>query len=137
MPSLLAQFPADDGFLDEIASALPALEANLNHLEQKPDDAQALEQAYRHVYQIKETASMQDAMGLSQVAHAMQDVLGDALDEVLSLDKDALGLLRRSLERVRLIVERLKAGTRDIEQIVAEDEADHISFRKRRKSSGF
>lgn len=133
MPGLLMQFPADDGFLDEIAGLLPEIEANLNQLEQKPDDAQALEQAYRRVWRISETASMQDALGLSQVAHAMQDVLGDALEQGLSLDEEGLGLLRRSLERVRLIVERLKAGIRDVGHFVAEDEADHISFRKRRK----
>ncbi len=134
MSSSFDKFAILDSFLDEVGSYLPEIEANLNRLEQVPDDSEALEEAYRRTHTISGSASMMDFPGLSQVAHAMEDVLGDALDEVLRLDDAAISLLRRSLGRARFLLEAIKNGTSDEGRIVAEDSADHASFRQMRET---
>ncbi len=130
MSSSFDKFAILDSFLDEVGSYLPEIEGNLKRLEQVPDDVESLEEAYRRTHTISGSASMMDFPGLSQVAHSMEDVLGDALDEVLHLDKAATSLLRRSLERVRLLLEVIKTGTGDEGRIVAEDASDHAAFRQ-------
>jgi chemotaxis protein histidine kinase CheA/ActR/RegA family two-component response regulator len=132
MSSSFDKFAILDSFLDEVGSYLPEIEANLNRLEQAPEDSEALEEAYRRTHTISGSASMMDFPGLSQVAHAMEDVLGDALDEVLRLDGTAISLLRRSLERARSLLEAIKSGTPDDGRYVAEDAADHASYRQLR-----
>ncbi|HEY7347248.1 MAG TPA: Hpt domain-containing protein [Ktedonobacterales bacterium] len=132
MSSSFDKFAILDSFLDEVGSYLPEIEANLNRLEQAPEDSEALEEAYRRTHTISGSASMMDFPGLSQVAHAMEDVLGDALDEVFRLDGSAIELLRRSLERARLLLESIKGGTGEEGRFVAEDAADHASFRQMR-----
>jgi chemotaxis protein histidine kinase CheA/ActR/RegA family two-component response regulator len=134
MSSSFDKFAILDSFLDEVGSYLPEIEGNLNRLEQTPDDVEALEEAYRRTHTISGSASMMDFPGLSQVAHSMEDVLGDALDEVLRLDNTVIGLLRRSLERVRQSLEVIKTGATDDGRIVAEDTMDHASFRQQRES---
>ncbi|HEU5200973.1 MAG TPA: Hpt domain-containing protein, partial [Ktedonobacterales bacterium] len=134
MSSSFDKFAILDSFLDEVGSYLPEIEGNLNRLEQTPDDVEALEEAYRRTHTISGSASMMDFPGLSQVAHSMEDVLGDALDEVLRLDTVVIGLLRRSLERVRQSLEVIKTGAPDDGRIVAEDTVDHASFRQQREA---
>jgi chemotaxis protein histidine kinase CheA/ActR/RegA family two-component response regulator len=134
MSSSFDKFAILDSFLDEVGSYLPEIEGNLNRLEQTPDDVEALEEAYRRTHTISGSASMMDFPGLSQVAHSMEDVLGDALDEVLRLDNTVIGLLRRSLERVRQSLEVIKTGATDDGRIVAEDTMDHASFRQQREA---
>jgi chemotaxis protein histidine kinase CheA/ActR/RegA family two-component response regulator len=131
MSSSFDKFAILDSFLDEVGSYLPEIEANLDRLEQVPDDSEALEEAYRRAHTIGGSASMMDFPGLSQVAHAMEDVLMDALDEVLHLDGAVLALLRRSLARARLLLEAIKTGAPDEGRVVAEDTADYAAFRQR------
>ncbi len=130
MSSSFDKFAILDSFLDEVGSYLPEIEANLKRLEQVPDDSEALEEAYRRTHTIGGSASMMDFPGLSQVAHAMEDVLMDALDEVLRLDDAAISLLYRSLERARLLLEAIKNGSTEESRYVTEDAADHASFRQ-------
>jgi chemotaxis protein histidine kinase CheA/ActR/RegA family two-component response regulator len=130
MSSSFDKFAILDSFLDEVGSYLPEIEANLDRLEKVPDDAEALEEAYRRTHTISGSASMMDFPGLSRVAHAMEDVLGDAFDEVLKLDQPAISLLRRSLERVRLLLAAIKNSTNDEDKIVAEDASEHAGFRQ-------
>jgi len=59
-------------------------------------------------------------------------VLGDAYDEVYPLDGTAISLLRRSLERARLLLESIKNGTTEESRYVTEDATDHASFRQMR-----
>ncbi len=130
MSSSFDKFAILDSFLDEVGSYLPEIEANLNKLEQAPDDSEALEEAHRRAHTISGSASMMDFPSLSQVAHTMEDVLVEAFDQVQPLDGEAISLLRRSLERARLLLETIKNGTPDEDRLVAEDAADLAAFRQ-------
>jgi chemotaxis protein histidine kinase CheA/ActR/RegA family two-component response regulator len=124
-----------DSFIEEVNSYLPDIETNLGHLAQSPDDMDALEETYRRTHTIGGSASMMDFPGLAHVAHGMEDVLGDALEELITIDEPALGLLRRSLDRLHRLLEGIRKGI-DEESVIAEDDADYAHYRSLIKSSG-
>ncbi|MBV9231101.1 MAG: Hpt domain-containing protein, partial [Chloroflexi bacterium] len=74
------------------------------------------------------SASMMDFPGLAHVAHGMEDILGDALDGLTTLDEATVGLLRRSLNRLHLLLEGIRNGV-DEESVIAEDDADYARYR--------
>ncbi len=124
-----------DSFIEEVNSYLPDIETNLEHLAQSPDDMDALEETYRRTHTIGGSASMMDFPGLAHVAHGMEDVLGDALDELITINEPALDLLRRSLDRLHRLLEGIRNGI-DEESVIAEDDADYAHYRSLIKSSG-
>src|SRR5215472_3330870 len=92
-------------FIEEVNSYLPEIESNLERLAQSPGDMDALEETYRRTHTIGGSASMMDFPGLAHVAHGMEDILGDALEELVTIDEPALDLLRRSLDRLHRLLE--------------------------------
>src|SRR5689334_5889834 len=117
-----------DSFIEEVNSYLPEIEANLGRLAQSTDDMEALEESYRRAHTIGGSASMMDFPGLAHVAHGMEDILGDVLDNLATLDPPTLGLLHRSLERIHRLVEGIRKGI-DENAVIAEDDADYTQYR--------
>ncbi|GLV56910.1 hypothetical protein KDH_37490 [Dictyobacter sp. S3.2.2.5] len=117
-----------DSFIEEVNSYLPEIEANLGRLAQSPGDMDALEETYRRTHTIGGSASMMDFPGLAHVAHGMEDILGDALDGLITLDDLSRGLLERSLGRLRQLLEGIRGGI-DEEAVIAEDDADYARYR--------
>src|SRR5579883_1403892 len=117
-----------DSFIEEVNSYLPGIETNLERLVQSPGDMDALEETYRLTHTIGGSASMMDFPGLAHVAHGMEDILGDALDGLLSLDDLAFGLLRRSLGRLHRLLEGIRNNI-DEDAIIAEDDDDYTRYR--------
>ncbi len=124
-----------DSFIEEVNSYLPEIETNLDHLAQSPGDMDALEETYRRTHTIGGSASMMDFPGLAHVAHGMEDILGDALEGLITIDEYALGLLRRSLDRLHRLLEGIRNGI-DEESVIAEDDADYAHYRSQVESSG-
>ncbi|HEU0001487.1 MAG TPA: Hpt domain-containing protein, partial [Ktedonobacteraceae bacterium] len=117
-----------DSFIEEVNSYLPEIETNLGRLAQSTDDMEALEESYRRAHTIGGSASMMDFPGLAHVAHGMEDILGDVLDNLAKLDPPTLGLLHRSLERVHRLVDGIHKGI-DENAVIAEDDADYTQYR--------
>jgi chemotaxis protein histidine kinase CheA/ActR/RegA family two-component response regulator len=124
-----------DPFIEEVNSYLPEIETNLGYLAQSPGDMDALEETYRRTHTIGGSASMMDFPGLAHVAHGMEDILGDALEGLITIDEPALGLLNRSLGRVRRLLEGIRNGI-DEESVIAEDDADYAHYRSQVEASG-
>ena len=61
--------------------------------------------------------------GLAHVAHGMEDILGDALENIIVLDTPIIALLQRSLGRLRHLLGGIRNGV-DQEAVIAEDDAD-------------
>src|SRR5437868_10065072 len=97
-----------DSFIEEVNSYLPEIEANLERLAQSPGDIDALEETYRHTHTIGGSASMMDFPGLAHVAHGMEDILGDIMDGLTTLDEPALGLLQRSFGRMHQLLKGIR-----------------------------
>jgi chemotaxis protein histidine kinase CheA/ActR/RegA family two-component response regulator len=117
-----------DSFIEEVNSYLPEIEANLERLAEAPGDMDALEETYRRTHTIGGSASMMDFPGLSHVAHGMEDILGDVLDGLATLDPPTIGLLQRSLGRLHRLLAGIQSGI-DQEAIIAEDDEDYTRYR--------
>jgi len=116
-----------DSFLAEVNSYLPEIQTHLDRLQQQPDDATALEEAFRRAHTIAGSAAMMEYQGLAQVAQGMEDTLGDALDNQTPLDLATIGLLRRSFGRLSKLVVYVRTGE-DEGPVVAEDVSDRASL---------
>jgi chemotaxis protein histidine kinase CheA len=117
-----------DSFIEEVNSYLPQIDTNLESLTQSPADMDALEETYRFTHTIGGAASMMDFPGLAHVAHGMEDILGDALDGITTLDEATLSLLRRSLSRLHQLLKGVHNGI-DEEAVIAEDDEDYARYR--------
>src|SRR5881275_1710312 len=122
-----------DSFIEEVNSYLPEIESNLESLAQSPSGTMpgymdAIEETYRRTHTIGGSASMMDFPGLAHVAHGMEDILGDVLDNLATLDPPTLGLLHRSLQRIHRLVDGIRKGI-DEDAIIAEDDADYTQYR--------
>ncbi len=117
-----------DSFIEEVNSYLPEIEANLERLTQSPGDMEALEETYRRTHTIGGSASMMDFPGLAHVAHGMEDILGDVLDGLATLDRPTVELLQRSLARLYRLVGGIHQGV-DESAVVAEDDDDYARYR--------
>jgi HPt (histidine-containing phosphotransfer) domain-containing protein len=127
------KFAILDSFLDEVASYLPEIEANLDRLQQNPRNSEAIEETYRRAHTIGGSAAMMDFSGLSHVAMGMEEILGDALDGTAPLDAPSVALLRRSTGRLQRLLERARTDGEGA-QIVAEDDTDRAGWRGRASS---
>jgi chemotaxis protein histidine kinase CheA len=123
-----------DSFIEEVNSYLPEIEANLERLTQSPGDMEALEETYRRTHTIGGSASMMDFPGLAHVAHGMEDILGDVLDGLASLDQSTIELLQRSLARLHRLVGGIQHGI-DENAVVAEDDEDYARYRAHQDTS--
>src|SRR5215471_12684502 len=117
-----------ESFIEEVNSYLPEIETNLARLAQSPDDIDALEETYRRTHTIGGSASMMEFPGLAHVAHGMEDILGDVLDGVATLDMPTIGLLQRSLRRMQFLLQGIHDGV-DENAVIAEDDADYTQYR--------
>lgn len=117
-----------DSFIEEVNSYLPEIEANLERLAEASGDMDALEETYRRTHTIGGSASMMDFPGLSHVAHGMEDILGDVMDGLATLDPPTIGLLQRSLGRLHKLLAGIHSGI-DQEAVIAEDDEDYTRYR--------
>ncbi len=117
-----------DSFIEEVNSYLPEIEANLGRLAHTPGDMEALEETYRRTHTIGGSASMMDFPGLAHVAHGMEDILGDVMDDMATLDSPTIGLLQRSLARMHRLVDGIRNGINE-DAVIAEDDADYSQYR--------
>jgi chemotaxis protein histidine kinase CheA/ActR/RegA family two-component response regulator len=128
-----------DSFIEEVNSYLPEIESNLENLAQSPSGTMpgymdAIEETYRRTHTIGGSASMMDFPGLAHVAHGMEDILGDVLDGVATLDAPTIGLLQRSLGRMHQLLQGIRGGINE-EAVMAEDDADYVRYRALTESS--
>lgn len=94
-------------FLAETGEALDLLDSELVELEQRPDDPALLGSIFRVMHTIKGTCGFLGLPRLEAVAHAAEDVLGRVRDGTLTLSQDAVSLVLRALDRIKLLVAEL------------------------------
>ncbi len=129
-----------ESFIEEVNSYLPDIETNLDHLAQLAQSAQtvgdmdAIEETYRRTHTIGGSASMMDFPGLSHVARGMEDILGDALENIIVLDTPTIALLQRSLGRLHHLLDGVRTGINE-EEVIAEDDADYVQYRSALEST--
>src|SRR5690349_19860940 len=115
-------------FLDEVGAYLPSIQSRLDRLQQAPQDRESLEEAYRHAHTITGSAGMMGFTGLAHIAQGMEETLYAALHGDAPLDPPAIGLLRRSHNRMERLIALIKSGADDT-NLVAEDDTDRAAWR--------
>lgn len=88
-------------FLSETGEHLDALESDLLALEQRPDDAERIHEAFRHLHSIKSMAASMDYEPLSLLAHRLEDVVAPLRDRGGALSDEAIELLLSGLDALR------------------------------------
>ncbi len=119
-----------ESFLKELNAYVPEIEANLDRAQRQPQNTEALEEIYRRVHTIAGSAGMMELSGMAQIATAMETVVGDVLDGVTPLTDQIVGLLHRSVQRLRQLMELARVGADD-SALVAQDKQDHAVSRPR------
>lgn len=120
-----------ESFLKELQAYLPEIEGALDRMKRQGADPDTLEEIYRRVHTIAGSAAMMDLAGMASVATAMETIVGDALDGATKIDEPTAALLRRSVMRLRQMMDLVRTGGDD-SAIVAQDHADHAAARGQR-----
>jgi two-component system chemotaxis sensor kinase CheA len=99
-----------DEFVRESTAQLQALSDGLIAIERAPDDAEALDEAFRTAHSLKGNCAMAGLDGASAVAHVVEDVLGAVrAGEV----RPAPTLVDAALDGTDAIEDRIEAAARD------------------------
>ena len=96
-------------FLGETCEALDVLDTEIVELEQHPDDPALLGSIFRVMHTIKGTCGFLGLPRLETVAHAAEDVLGKVRDSELTLSGEAVSLVLRALDQIKVLVGELEA----------------------------
>ena len=96
-------------FLAETCEALDVLDTEVVELEQRPDDPALLGSIFRVMHTIKGTCGFLGLPRLESVAHAAEDVLGKVRDGELTLSGEAVSLVLRALDQIKVLVGELDA----------------------------
>ena len=96
-------------FLTETSESLSILDVQLVKFEQDPSDTAILGNIFRLVHTIKGTCGFLGLPRLESVAHAGENVLGKFRDGVLSVTPEAVTLILKCIDRVRMLLGELEA----------------------------
>ncbi|MDE3060493.1 MAG: chemotaxis protein CheW [Pseudomonadota bacterium] len=94
-------------FITETMESLALLDSELVKLEQNPGDEAILGNIFRIVHTIKGTCGFLGLPRLESVAHAAENVLGKIRDKKLDASPQAISLVLRSLDAIKMLVEHL------------------------------
>jgi chemotaxis protein histidine kinase CheA len=99
-----------DDFRAEAVEHLRTLDAQLLQLERNPSDPRPIRAMFLSAHTIKGGAAMLGLADVSELAHALEDVLAYLRDESEPLDAEMADLLFRGLDRLRDLVDRAAPG---------------------------
>ena len=117
-----------ESFLKELHAYIPEIEMNLDRLQRQTTGIDALEEIYRRVHTIAGSAAMMDMSSMAQIATSMETIVGEALDSAAMLPEPLLALLRRSVARLRQLMDLARTNGND-SAILAQDRADYAALR--------
>ncbi len=95
-------------FLTETSEALAVLDVELIKFEQDPSDSEILGNIFRLVHTIKGTCGFLGLPRLESVAHAGENILGKFRDGVIEVTPDAVTLILKCLDAIRLLLGELE-----------------------------
>lgn len=104
----------EDQFLKEVRLKLLEIEAEISQLAQLLTNDEIVEQMYRQVHTIAGVASIMDFPLITQVAHEMEELLGEILDGQEQLTEQTLRFLQRMLKRLWRLID---SGGRDVDEV--------------------
>jgi two-component system chemotaxis sensor kinase CheA len=100
-------------FMAEAEEGLAIMESSLLRLEQKRDDSEALALVFRTAHSLKGNSASFDLGGVRDVAHTLEDVLGDIRAGKLAASSDLITLLLSGVDTLRRL---LSEGGKTLDQ---------------------
>lgn len=94
-------------FVDEAASGTESIETNLVSISEKPGDPEEINSVFRAVHSIKGTAGFFGLKKIVELAHAMENVLGEARSGKLELTGEIIDLLLTANDCLKSMVENV------------------------------
>ncbi len=98
-------------FMDETEEQLDGLTECLLELEQSPDDAGQLNEAFRMIHSIKGSAGMMGLDSITALTHHLESRFERFRSGVERLDEPTMNLVLRCIDFLRECVRRLRSGT--------------------------
>jgi two-component system, chemotaxis family, sensor kinase CheA len=97
-------------FTVESAEVLTVAEEQLLALERNPEDEEAIHSLFRVAHTLKGSAGMVGLVGISELAHAVENLLERLRSRMLRADADLVSLLLRGTDVFRLAISAAVAG---------------------------
>ncbi len=94
-------------FRSEVGERISSLQAGLLELEETPDNPDVMNAIFRDAHTIKGSAKMMGFSAIKELAHRMEDVLGDVKDGRLALGQGLADLLLQSSDEILSLLEAL------------------------------
>lgn len=116
---LLAQMLKD--FLDESQEHIDSLNLGLTLLEEKPQDAEIINEIFRNAHTLKGTASFVGLDKMREVSHRMEDVFGAIRKGTLKVTASLIDTMFEGMAMLTLLRDRARANDKenvDISQVV-------------------
>ncbi|MBI5112219.1 MAG: chemotaxis protein CheA [Rhodovulum sp.] len=99
-------------FIPEARDLLQSSASGLLRLEKNPTDATAINEVFRAVHTLKGSSGLFDAMALTRLVHAAEDLLGEVRSAKRELDSDMVDMLLDSLDQVSAWIDDLERHER-------------------------
>src|SRR5689334_14836333 len=97
-------------FLAETAESLSVLDVELVRFERDSSDVTILSNIFRLMHTIKGTCGFLGLPRLGAVAHAGENILGKFRDGELPVTSEAVSLILKAIDRIRMLLTELERG---------------------------
>lgn len=95
-------------FIPEARELLQVSASGLLKLERNPTDETAINEVFRAVHTIKGSSGLFDALALTRLVHAAEDLLGEVRSDALQIDSALVDMLLDSLDQVGQWIDELE-----------------------------
>ncbi len=109
-----------DFFLAEAEEHISSLEKGFLTLEKHPSDDELLQELFRSAHTLKGSAALVKLTVISEISHAMEDVLEDIRDGKRSVSKDVIEWLLHAVDGIKHLISEVVAGREEKRTILHE-----------------
>ena len=96
-------------FRSEVSERIASLQSGLLQLESSPNDIEVINAIFRDAHTVKGSAKMMGFTAIKELAHRMEDVLGDVKEGRLALGPQLTDVLLQSSDTILRLLDRLDA----------------------------
>ncbi|MDP2158341.1 MAG: Hpt domain-containing protein, partial [Nitrospirota bacterium] len=97
-------------FVEEARDHIEALNRGLVELEKNPGDEENINAIFRAAHTIKGSSRMLKLTAITEVAHKLEDALGELREKRIAHTRELAGLLFRGVDAVSAMIEMVSAG---------------------------
>jgi two-component system, chemotaxis family, sensor kinase CheA len=91
-------------FIEEGLELLSGLENSLTDLEKSPDSEESIDEAFRCIHTLKGNSACFELVNLTELAHVLEDILGQVRDKKISVVPELLNHLIEGVDKIGLML---------------------------------